>query len=195
MNKKINLNKNGKTDNNLILFILIGIVIVLLVGFNTGLFSISSESSIIRTIPNSVLPGQTFEVTYSTSSTGKWGASIQENITGGCYIDGKTSLKFVMMSDLPNPLIYTVTAPNSGSCTFSGDYKFGSETVKPFSDSIIIISASPTSTNVTTPSTEIPKPKNTSFDITSMWNGFPIYYWIIGVIVLSFIISRIGGKK
>ena len=47
-----------------------------------------------------------------------------------------------MVSDLPNPLTYTYTAPNSGSCTFSGDYKFGEDSIKNMPSSSITVSSS-----------------------------------------------------
>ncbi len=131
--------------NNLI-FVIIGILIVLALGGliqkQYGIFAVGETSTMTRSVPTSVSPSSTFQISYSVSGvTGKWGASITDSVNGGCTIDGKTSLNFVMLSDLPNPLVYTVTAPSSGSCTFhNGDYKFGTESIVPFPDQTITIS-------------------------------------------------------
>lgn len=87
-----------------------------------------ATGELVRTA--SSISGGQFTLSYTVSRTGNWGASVEEIISGGCTISGKTSLKFVMVSDLPNPLTYTVTAPSGSTCTFTGNYQFGSEAIK-----------------------------------------------------------------
>lgn len=125
---------------NTILWIL-GVLIVgaLLVGPQLGLFTIG-EASMTRSVPSTVQLGQQFNVVYTTSASGKWGASIVDSVSGGCkFPDGSSQLKTVMLSAEGNSKTIKVTAPSSGSCTFSGDYKFGTEATKDFIDSTITI--------------------------------------------------------
>ena len=130
------------TKQNNTIFWVVGIlvVVVLLVGPQLGLFSISG-GSMTRNVPSTVQPGQKFSVVYSTSVSGQWGASIIDDVSGGCkFPDGSNQIKTVMLSVDGSSKTVQVTAPSSGSCTFSGDYKFGTEAVKDFSDKTITIS-------------------------------------------------------
>ena len=127
-------------QNNTILWIL-GVLIVsaLLVGPQLGLFTIG-EASMTRSIPSTIQPGQQFNVIYTTSASGKWGASVIDSVSGGCeFPDGSSQLKTVMLSTDGDSKTIKVTAPSSGSCTFSGDYKFGTEATKDFIDDTITI--------------------------------------------------------
>jgi len=92
-----------------------------------------------RTIPLEVNPGETFEVTYSSDKTGKWGVIIVDSVSGGCEFPAGTGYKSVMLSDGINSQIVEVTAPSSGSCTFSGDYNFGDDPIKKFEDQTVKI--------------------------------------------------------
>ena len=130
------------TKQNNTIFWVIGIVVVLalLVGPQLGLFAISG-SSMTRSIQSTVQPGQKFSVIYSTSASGQWGASIVDSVSGGCkFPDGSTQIKTVMLSVDGGSKTVQITAPSSGSCTFSGDYKFGTEAVRNFPDKTVIIS-------------------------------------------------------
>ena len=127
---------------------IIAIVVLLVVaGFflqsSPGLFSITGDEVIERTTSsNSVNVGSTFQVIYTASSTsGAWGASIIDTVTGGCkFPDGSNQLKTVMLSTDGNSKTITVTTPSSqGSCSFSGDYQFGSESIKDFNDKTVTI--------------------------------------------------------
>lgn len=86
----------------------------------------TTSGELMRTIPMSVNPGQTFQITYSSDKQGKWGAIIVDSVSGGClFSNGKTGYKSVMLSENgPQSEIVEVTAPSSGSCTFTGDYNF-----------------------------------------------------------------------
>lgn len=129
-------------QNNLI-WIVLGIAILLIVttGFKPELFAISG-ATMARSVPSQAEPSETFEIVYSVSgASGKWGASIVDSVTGGCkFPDGSATLKTVMLSTEGSVKRITVTAPvSSGTCTFSGDYKFGTEATKDFSDSTVNI--------------------------------------------------------
>ncbi len=119
--------------------VIIAIVILALVGalfyfkpFGTGIFAVTGAETVSRTLPSSVEKGSTFSLSYTANGvSGTWGGTVVDAVSGGCTVSvsgiQKTSLQFAMLSDLPNPLAYTVTSPSSiGSCVFTGDYKFGS---------------------------------------------------------------------
>ncbi len=94
-----------------------------------------------RTGPTTVNPNSTFTIIYTAISTGTWGASIQDSISGGCtFPSGQTTYQSVMLSEDGNTKSIIITAPNSGSCTFTGDYKFGTDPVTSFSSLTISVS-------------------------------------------------------
>jgi hypothetical protein len=139
-------------DKSIVSIVLIGIVVVLLLGALTedkyNLFSSVSDNSVYRSAPSTVSPGQTFSVTYTAVSSGSWGVSIIDELSGGCkFPDGSNELKTVMLNSDGNTKTIQITAPTSGSCLFSGDYKFGTDSVKVMEDDTTTISTS--STNVT----------------------------------------------
>ena len=128
-----------KNDNIILWIIGIAVVVALLVGPQLGLFSITG-GSMSRNIPSTVQPGQQFNVVYTASASGKWGASIVDSVSGGCkFPDGSSQLKTVMLSVDGSSKTIKVTAPSSGSCTFSGNYKFGTEATKNFASSTITV--------------------------------------------------------
>ncbi len=131
----------SKQNNTIFVIVGILVVVALLVGPQLGLFVISG-GSMTRGVPSTVQPGQKFSVIYSTGVSGQWGASIVDDVSGGCkFPDGSTQIKTVMLSVDGSSKTVQVTAPSSGSCTFSGDYKFGTEAVRNFQDKTITISA------------------------------------------------------
>jgi len=114
--------KQGKT------FLILGILVAVAVFLGgAGLFVITGDETMTRDIPDLVNPSSTFQVTYTAVGTsGSWGASIVDSVTGGCtFPDGSTELRTVMLSADGDTKTLTMTAPASGSCTFNGDYKFG----------------------------------------------------------------------
>ena len=127
---------------NTLIFIVAAIIIAAFILPKSGLFVISGTETMTRTASaTTVNPGATFSLSYTAvGTTGAWGGTVSDTITGGCTISGKTALNFAMMSDLPNPLTYTVTAPASGSCTFTGDYKFGTFDIKSMPNTIVTVS-------------------------------------------------------
>jgi len=135
---------------NTTMLVIGGIVVIALFLYMGGGFdfggtqAITGLEIITRTAPPQVLPGESFTVNYLvTGASGKWGATVEEAVSGGCVFsisgEQKTSLAFAMVSDLPNPLTYTVIAPSSGSCTFIGDYMFGSSSIVQFPNAIVTV--------------------------------------------------------
>ena len=141
---------------NLLSFIIVGIFCIALV----------SSASMTRTVPSTATPGGTFQATYIASDvSGTWGASIVDTVSGGCtFPDGSNQLKTVMLSSDGNTKIINVHAPSSGSCYFSGDYKFGIEPIVDFTDSAITFTTVECSANSDCP-------QNTCFGM-SCDNGF-----------------------
>jgi len=93
-----------------------------------------------RTIPLLVSPGQTFDVTYSTAKTGKWFLIIIDDTNGGClFSNGKAEYKGVMFSDEGTTKTIQVTAPSSGSCSFTGSYNIEGDTLIKFGDQTVQI--------------------------------------------------------
>jgi len=128
-------NKN-KLRCNIIMIILVS---MFLIGF-------VNASTMIRTAPTTA--SGTFQLTYTTSSSDSmWGASIQEAVTGGCtFPSGSASYKTVMLSEDGLTKQVTITAPSSGSCTFLGDYKFGTDAIIAFPSLTVTIGTSSTCT-------------------------------------------------
>ncbi len=129
----------AKQNNTIFWIIGIGILVVLLAGSQLELFAVG-ESSMTRSTPSTVSSGQQFSVTYRASASGTWGASVVDSVSGGCkFPDGSSQLKTVMLSADGNSKTIKVTAPSSGSCTFHGDYKFGTESIKNFPDKTVTV--------------------------------------------------------
>ncbi len=92
-----------------------------------------------RRVPLEVSSGETFEITYSSDKVGQWGVIIVDSVSGGCKFPAGIEYQSVMLSNGINSQIVGVTAPSSGSCTFHGDYNFGSDPIKKFPDQIVKI--------------------------------------------------------
>ena len=96
--------------------------------------AITCGESMDRSGPSTVTPGQTFQVTYTAQDTsGDFAASIIDTVSGGCQFPAGDELRTVMISDEGTIKTVSVTAPSSGSCTFIGDYKFGTCNIGLFS--------------------------------------------------------------
>jgi len=139
-------NKMTNKNKNMAIGIVLVVMVILLFGSQLGLFA-STENTVARSVTSTVNPGSTFTVTYTGSGTGTWGASIVDEVTGGCtFANGKTEYKNAVLSDgAPSASITTsVTAPTSGSCVFSGDYKFGEDAIKDMAYSTVTVSSGST---------------------------------------------------
>lgn len=90
----------------------------------------ASAASMTRTAPTTVTSGQTFTLTYTASGvSGTWGAIINDNVAGGCSFQAGTNYKDAMLSTSGTIKTISITAPTSGSCTFSGYYQFSQDTL------------------------------------------------------------------
>ena len=105
------------------------------------LFAISGQETMTRTASKTTVnPNEQFTITYTAQGTsGSWGATIQDSVSGGCQFPAGTTYRDIWISDEGNTRTVTVTTPSSGSCTFSGDYKFGNFSIKTFSSLSISI--------------------------------------------------------
>lgn len=101
---------------------------------------IKTKGEMTREVPSEV-SGDSFEVTYSSDKEGKWGAIIVDNVSGGCqFPGGKEQYKNVLISTRgKESTSVDIDAPESGSCTFSGNYNFGSGEIKEFPDQTVNI--------------------------------------------------------
>ena len=99
----------------------------------------TTSGELTREVPIEVNSGETFNVVYSTDKVGKWGVIIVDSVSGGCKFPAGTEYKSVMLSNGFNSQVIKVTAPSSGSCTFSGDYNFGDNPIKDFQDQTVEI--------------------------------------------------------
>ncbi|MBU0959119.1 MAG: hypothetical protein KKB31_04195 [Nanoarchaeota archaeon] len=103
-----------------------------------------SAYTVTRSVPSSASPSSTFQVTYQVSgASGVWGVSVVDNAAGGCLFPGGVSqLKTVMLSTDGNSKTISVTTPASGSCTFTGDSKFGTDAIVNFPIGTVTIGGS-----------------------------------------------------
>lgn len=115
---------------NVILIILVILIIGIFFYFQPFSSDIKNNNQILgelnREVPSETNSGGTFIINYSTDKTGTWVVIIEDSVSGGCkFPNGKSEYKSVILGE---PLqIVEITAPLSGSCTFSGDYNFVSD--------------------------------------------------------------------
>jgi hypothetical protein len=124
-----------------ILLVIALIVVGMLLQSRYDLFAITGNEVITRNLPSQVSAGETFTLTYVASGTsGRWGASLEDSISGGCmFPGGVSSIKDLWLSTEGNTRAVSITAPQSGSCTFTGDYQFGDASLKPFPSQTVTI--------------------------------------------------------
>ena len=124
-------------------WVIIAIIALIAIGMfmqkNYNVFSISGAETMTRTLPTTVNPGQTFTVTYTAIGTvGDYGVSVIDTVIGGCTSTQGAVQKFVLTSPATTYQV-TFNAPSSGSCTFTGDYKFGDFPLKTFTTASVQI--------------------------------------------------------
>ena len=131
----------AKRNMGLIIGLVAVVVIFLVYKGGSGTQSIYGTETMTRTAPSTVQPGQTFTLTYTAIGvSGMWGATIVESATGGCtFPSGGSTYQSAMLSDDGLTKTVSITAPQSGSCTFSGDYKFGTYQEVAFQNSVVTI--------------------------------------------------------
>ena len=80
-----------------------------------------SAQTMVRELPSSVSPGQSFTLRYQSQNTaGNFGVLIDDSISGGCNPNS-------IATGFLSPATYselTITAPASGICIFTGTYQF-----------------------------------------------------------------------
>jgi hypothetical protein len=96
--------------------------------FAIGLVMAACDGTVVRVLPNTVQPGQTFTVTYEIQNPlDGWLVIVRDSTTGGCVNEGDSGTDYVgaIMSGGVTTRSRTMVAPQSGSCTFTGTYQFG----------------------------------------------------------------------
>lgn len=134
------------------IWVIISVIAVIVVGMfvqkSYDIFSISGTEAMQRNMPSSINRGSTFTITYVASSTsGNWGASIEDSVTGGCLFTSTdtASVKLVSLSTDSGIKSVSVRAPNYDTvCTFNGNYLFGNKQIKNFPVSTINVISSST---------------------------------------------------
>jgi len=113
--------------------------------------------SIIYSVSSLVKPSSTNTITYTaTDISGKYGAIIVQDISGGCtFSDGTTQLKTVLLSTSGNRATGIIKAPSSNAnCVLTGYYQFSSDTTSTnFDSKVITVSSTSSSTGTTTDNT------------------------------------------
>ena len=130
-------------------WLIIAIIAVFVVGIfvqkSYDIFSITGSETIARTAPATTTGN--FQITYTAGGvSGKWGASIVDSVSGGCkFPNGATTYNDVLLSTSGTTKTITITAPTtSATCTFAGDYQFGSFSIKSLtSQSTVVTICSP----------------------------------------------------
>jgi hypothetical protein len=132
-----------KKNTKIVLNVAIVAILIIILGGSLGLFAVTGNESLSRSVPSTVSPGQTFTVTYTaTGTSGTWGNSIEDSVSGGCkFPSGSSTYKTVMLSDDGNTKSIQITSPQSGQCVFTGDVKFGESAVKNMPNSVVTISS------------------------------------------------------
>ena len=140
-NKRFFRNSNPSMDNRIKMKkIFISLILaIFLIGIVSA--TITGSETMTRTLPSTVNPSSTFTVTYTAIGTsGSWGASIVDSVSGGCkFPSGGTLYQDVMLSDAGTTRTVQVIAPSSGSCTFTGDYKYGDKPTKLFTSQTVSV--------------------------------------------------------
>jgi hypothetical protein len=117
---------------------IIAFVMIMLIG-------IVNASSISRSLPSS--PTGDFNVIYQATSTGTWGASIIDAVSGGCTFPDGSIYQTVMLSTDGSSKTVVVKKNSASSCSFHGDYKFGIDAIQNFPDATVTFGSSGTGGN------------------------------------------------
>ena len=125
---------------NVVFFVVIFLALGVLIQHNYNIFAISGGTSLSRTVPASVSPGQSFTVTYATSNapSGKWFVAWSDSVSGGCTPTAYNNF-MAQESGGDSSTTKTFIAPQSGTCTFKGYYQFSGGSQVSFTDFTIAI--------------------------------------------------------
>jgi len=101
--------------------------------------AVTGSETMTRTIPSNINTGAIFQATYtSIGTTGNWGATIIEDVTGGCTPAHKETLFIYSTGDINSKSVDYIS-PSSGSCVFNGNYQFGDKSIKNFAQGTVSI--------------------------------------------------------
>lgn len=203
---KNKMNKRGATtDLSLVYIVLMVLVLALIVGAftqkYTGLFSISGNEQLSRTVPTQATAGQPFNIVYTASGVlGQWGVSVEDNVAGGCtFASGKNQSRIVMLSDSGTTQTIQVNAPSTSSvCQFSGNYAYGTSGIKSLgSQAVQIIVPSGNQNANTNQTSNTQTSSGNSFSLTDglVVGGYTIPYWALGIALLVLLLLMFGGRK
>lgn len=132
----------ANNNKNIIFGILVfAIIIFFFLGNSAGVFS-SVGGTVTRDVsPSKVRTGDTISLIYTISGTGAYGVSILDSVTGGCtFPDGEIEFRTVVLSEDSQKVILNIKAPESPTtCTFKGDFKFGTQNIIKMVDDVVII--------------------------------------------------------
>src|SRR3989344_160597 len=115
-------------------------ILIFSVLLSLSFVSASTDSLLQRTMPLTVNPGESFNVSYQTieAPNSSWLVSWRDSISGGC---SPVEYKSFMNSTLGGEQTKTKSfiAPVSGSCTFSGYYQYSNSLKKYFAIQTIYV--------------------------------------------------------
>lgn len=104
----------------------------------SGLFSVTGNETLLRGFNASADPGATVIISYNViGASGNWGVSVIDNLNCGSY--GTQGKQFVIISDEGTTKAMQYTLPNAEgvNCYLTGDYQFGSYSLKNFANQTI----------------------------------------------------------
>jgi hypothetical protein len=191
----------AKLNSKVLVWILVfAIILFLIFGKQIGIFS-ATGGVVTRTVSdNSVSAGDKIILTYTASATsGEYGVSILDTLSGGCtFPDGTKQYKEVILSDygiLTRSLEVTVNS----SCTFIGDYKFGTDDIVELEDETITVGTGTSSGGSKLPlRDDIVELLNVSPETSENTANFYVilfYLAIIGIIVFLIKLYQYAPKR
>ena len=87
----------------------------------------TTNGNLKREIPLEVNPGENFEIKYIVEPSPSFKvAAIEDTVLGGCTFSGGENVYKTIVFD-SGEIVVKVTAPSSGSCTFSGEYGYADD--------------------------------------------------------------------
>jgi hypothetical protein len=122
-----------KNKNILIIVVVLLVAAIFLLPKLSNQFVITGTETMARTSATSVNAGETIDVTYTVNSvSGKWAASIVDTLICPGYTNQEK--RAVMISDESSIKVIQFVLPNQEglTCTLTGNYQFGNQTIKTF---------------------------------------------------------------
>ena len=189
----------AKLNSKILVWILVfAIILFLIFGKQIGIFS-ATGGTVIRTVSdNSVSAGDKIIVTYTASATsGEYGVSIIDTLSGECFFpDGTKEYREVILSD--GVLTRSLEIEVNEDCTFSGDYKFGTDSIIRLEDETIEIEGQSSAGSSLPLRDDIVELLNISPDTSENTTNFYVilfYLAIIGIIVFLIKLYQYAPKR